>query len=112
MIKIRFYLTALKKQYSSYEIASCVDMIYTLLIFLFMYWMIFTLFLSRLNKIFDIGYFSDSRIEGYVLQLHKRGNINDANIYRGIALLSCIGTIILNSVTTDCVNGLNCITQL
>ena len=64
-----------------------------------MEWILF-LFLSRLNKIFDIGYFPDSRFEGYVIPLHKRGEINDANIYRGITLLSCIDklfTRILNN---------------
>jgi len=56
--------------------------------------------LSLFNKIFDIGYFPDSWSEGYVVPLHKKGNINDTNYYRGITLLSCIGklfTRILNN---------------
>jgi len=38
--------------------------------------------LSLFNKIFDIAYFPDYCCEGYVIPLHKTGNINDAYNYK------------------------------
>ena len=38
------------------------------------------------NKIFDIGYFPERWSDGFVIPLHKKGNINDVSNYRGITL--------------------------
>jgi hypothetical protein len=60
--------------------------------------------LSLFNKIFTSGYFPESWSEGYVVPLHKKGNINDESNYRGITLLSTLGklfTRILNNRLTE-----------
>ncbi|XP_053393684.1 uncharacterized protein LOC128555432 [Mercenaria mercenaria] len=46
--------------------------------------------LPLFNKIYDIGYFPTVWSEGYVISLHKKGSINDANNYRRITLLSTL----------------------
>jgi hypothetical protein len=38
--------------------------------------------LNLFNKIFEVGYFPESWSEGFVIPLHKKGNINDENNYR------------------------------
>jgi len=38
---------------------------------------------SLFYKKFEIGYFPNSWSEGYVMPLHKKGNVNDVNNYRG-----------------------------
>lgn len=45
------------------------------------------------NNIFKIGHFPESWSEGLVVPLHKKGNINEVNNFRGITLLSCIGKL-------------------
>lgn len=45
------------------------------------------------NKIFEKGYFPEAWTEGFVIPLHKKGNINDVNNYRGITLLSTLGKL-------------------
>ena len=45
------------------------------------------------NKIFEIGKFSDDWSEGYVIPLHKKGNANEVENYRGITLLSTLGKL-------------------
>ena len=42
------------------------------------------------NKIFENGYFPEQWAEGYVVPLHKKGNTNDVENYRGITLLSTL----------------------
>ncbi|XP_053383852.1 uncharacterized protein LOC128550031 [Mercenaria mercenaria] len=52
------------------------------------------------NRLFDIGYFPESWSEGYIIPLHKKGNVNNVDNYRGVTLLSCLGklfTHILNN---------------
>ena len=59
--------------------------------------------LNLFNRIFDIAYFPEVWSEGYVIPVHKKGSINDENIYRGITLLSILGklfTRILNNRLT------------
>ena len=51
------------------------------------------------NAIFESGYFPESWSLGYIVPLHKKGNIGDVNNYRGITLVSCMAklfTSILN----------------
>ena len=45
------------------------------------------------NKIFEIGKFPDDWSEGYVIPLHKKGNANEVENYRGITLLSSLGKL-------------------
>ena len=45
------------------------------------------------NNMFKIGYFPAQWSEDLVVPLHKKGSINDANNYRGITLLSCVGKL-------------------
>ena len=52
------------------------------------------------NKIFDTGFFPKEWSEGFIIPLHKKGNTDDVNNYRGITLLSTLGklfTRILNN---------------
>ena len=60
--------------------------------------------LKLFNKLFEIGYFPHAWLEGYIVPLNKKGNLNDENNLRGITLLSVIGklfTRILNNILTD-----------
>ena len=55
------------------------------------------------NSLFDKGYFPTSWSEGFVVPIHKKGNINKVENYRGITLLSVIEklfTRILNNRLT------------
>ncbi|MCG8048238.1 MAG: reverse transcriptase family protein [Candidatus Thiodiazotropha endolucinida] len=45
------------------------------------------------NKIFENGYFPEQWAEGYIVPLHKKGNTNDVENYRGITLLSTLGKL-------------------
>ena len=45
------------------------------------------------NKIFEIGKFPDDWSEGYVIPLHKKGDANEVENYRGITLLSTLGKL-------------------
>ena len=45
------------------------------------------------NKLFEIGKFPDDWFEGYVIPLHKKGNANEVENYRGITLLSTLGKL-------------------
>lgn len=45
------------------------------------------------NKIFENGHFPETWSEGYVIPLHKKGSINEAENYRGITLLSTVGKL-------------------
>ena len=45
------------------------------------------------NLIFEKGHFPETWSEGYVIPLHKKGSINEAENYRGITLLSTIGKL-------------------
>ena len=48
---------------------------------------------TLLNKLLNTGYFLSSWAEGYIVPLHKKGDINDVNNYRGITLLSVLGKL-------------------
>ena len=52
------------------------------------------------NTVFNLGYFPEKWTEGFIVPLHKKGNSNDVENYRGITLLSTFGklfTRILNN---------------
>ncbi len=52
------------------------------------------------NTTFNNGYFPASWSEGHIIPLHKKGNLNEVDNYRGITLLSTLGklfTRILNN---------------
>jgi hypothetical protein len=56
------------------------------------------------NAIFRSGIFPEEWSEGYVIPLHKKGDKNNVDNYRGITLLSCLGklfTRILNTRLTE-----------
>lgn len=55
------------------------------------------------NLLFDKGHFPDCWSEGYIVPIHKKGNVNNVENYRGITLLSVLGklfTRILNNRLT------------
>ena len=56
------------------------------------------------NAVLDSGVFPDSWRERIVIPLHKKGDKNDVNNYRGITLLSCFSklftTVLDNRVVT------------
>jgi len=58
-------------------------------------------YLSKLfNKIFNLNYFPQNWSNGFIIPLHKKGDINNPENYRGITLLSTLGklfTRILNN---------------
>ena len=45
------------------------------------------------NKMFESGVFPEEWAEGYIIPLHKKGNLNDVENYRGITLLSTLGKL-------------------
>ena len=45
------------------------------------------------NKIFDTGVFPEEWAEGFIIPLHKKGNLNNVENYRGITLLSALGKL-------------------
>ena len=52
------------------------------------------------NALFNKGDFPKKWSEGYIVPIHKKGNTNDVDNYRGITLLSTLGkwfTSILNN---------------
>ena len=56
------------------------------------------------NSIFKSGYFLESWCRGCVVPIHKKGDVDNVNNYRGITLLSCMGklfTSILNKRLLD-----------
>ena len=60
--------------------------------------------LSLFNACLSNGYFPPNWSEGYIVPLHKKGNVLNAEIYRGITPLSCIGklfTKVLNNRLTE-----------
>ena len=48
------------------------------------------------NNVLSTGYLTGSWAEGYIVPLHKKGNINDANNYPGITLMSNFGKLFVN----------------
>ena len=48
---------------------------------------------SLFNKVFEYGFFPEEWSEGYIVPLHKKGNLNDVENYRGITLLSALGKL-------------------
>ena len=48
---------------------------------------------SLFNKLLRAGYFPSSWAEGHVVPLHKKGDVNNVNNYRGITLLSVLGKL-------------------
>lgn len=45
------------------------------------------------NKLLTLGYFPSSWAEGHIVPLHKKGDVNNVNNYRGITLLSVLGKL-------------------
>jgi len=45
------------------------------------------------NKVYSLGYFPESWLEGYVIPLNKKGRINEENNYRNITLLITLGKL-------------------
>ena len=58
------------------------------------------------NAILDSGYFPDQWRDGIIIPLHKKGDKQDVQNYRGITLLSCLSNlftgILNNRMTTFC----------
>ena len=52
------------------------------------------------NKIFDTGIFPDSWGDGFIIPLHKKGNIGNVENYRGITLLSVVGKLFTSILNT------------
>ena len=49
-------------------------------------------YLHRLfNVIFEKGYFQSKWTEGFIVPLHKKGDVNQVENFRGITLLSTFG---------------------
>ena len=48
---------------------------------------------SLFNKVFEYGFFPEEWSEGYIVPLHKKGNLNDVENYSGITLLSALGKL-------------------
>ncbi|XP_052772033.1 uncharacterized protein LOC128211362 isoform X1 [Mya arenaria] len=56
------------------------------------------------NKLLSCGYFPEAWSEGFIVPLHKKGDKNDTNNYRGITLLSTFGKLFTKVIN----NRLNC----
>ena len=48
---------------------------------------------SLFNKLLRAGHFPKLWAEGHIVPLHKKGDINNVNNYRGITLLSVLGKL-------------------
>lgn len=61
------------------------------------------------NAILNSGFFPDKWTEGVIIPIHKKGNIDDVNNYRGITLVSCLSklftTIINKRIESFCNNN-------
>ena len=69
------------------------------------------LYIKLFNKVLDTGEIPDDWLTGMIIPIYKnKGSKEDANNYRGITLLSCVGklfTAILNQRLTEfCDNNL------
>lgn len=51
------------------------------------------------NKVFDAGYFPQSWSMGYIVPIHKKGDKNVPNNYRGVTLLSNFGKLFTSVLT-------------
>ena len=52
------------------------------------------------NSILTSGYFPDKWMDGVIIPIHKKGDRDDVNNYRGVTLVSCMSkmfTSIINS---------------
>ena len=57
-------------------------------------------YLSKLfNTVFDLGCFPDKWTDGFIVPLHKKGNKNEVENYRGITLLSTFGKLFSRILT-------------
>ena len=64
------------------------------------------------DKILNIGYTRNFLKHGFVVTLHKNGNIHDVDNYRGITLLSTLSklfTRLLNNRLTDWAEKIWCL---
>ena len=46
-----------------------------------------------LNEIFQLEYFPKKWSDSFIIPLHKKGNVNNVENYRGISLLSHLGKL-------------------
>ena len=56
------------------------------------------------NSVFESGFFPEAWAEGCIVPIHKKGDVDEPNNYRGITLISCMGklfTSILNKRILD-----------
>ena len=49
------------------------------------------------NKLYDLRYFPSEWSEGFIVPLHKKGDVDNPNNYRGITLLSTVGKLFSKS---------------
>ena len=56
--------------------------------------------LSVFNILFTNGYFPDAWSIGLIIPIHKKGNPDSAENYRGITLLSCVGKLFTSLINT------------
>ena len=52
----------------------------------------------------DTGYFPDTWSDGYIVPIHKKGNLSDVNNFRGITLLSTLGKLFTRILNTRLTN--------
>ena len=56
------------------------------------------------NRVFDTGVFPDSWGDGFIVPLHKKGNVGNVENYRGITLLSVVGKLFTSILNTPGIN--------
>ena len=56
------------------------------------------------NVLFNKGYFPKKWSEGYIVPIHKKGNTNDADNYRGMMLLSTLGKLFTSILNNRLIN--------
>lgn len=56
------------------------------------------------NAILDSGYFPEKWTEGVIIPLHKKGDANNVNNYRGITLVSCLSKLFTSVLNKRIVN--------
>ena len=52
------------------------------------------------NKIFETGIFPDTWGDGFIVPLHKKGNVENVENYRGITLLSVVDKLFISILNT------------
>ena len=52
------------------------------------------------NRIFSTGEFPSKCSECIIVPIHKKGNVNDLEIYRGISLIDCFSKFYISILST------------